>query len=170
MAKKIKSRDLFYDDVTKRIKKGMPLKDVMEFSKQYDIPEEDVTVWINKETARQATDNAITNAKSTMKAAYITLDTEFLEDHPHMIVKLRGENREFYEYQESGVYKYYPDIIMKSIADQYFVDKKLIEERTSQKKISDFIERISNSLIRKGRVKTDAIVTGKQSIGRQYSS
>src|ERR1035437_5639897 len=145
--KELKPKNRFYASVTVLLRDGGTESDVLVRSKDFDITEEEVKVWLSNQAKSKAFGEAMFAGKDEKEAIYNTLDQKFLLEFPNIVLFRRGEGHSFYEYQ-FGVYSVVMEKDMYNNVDALMVRYMLLDHRTSSKKVKDTITRISSLLSR----------------------
>lgn len=140
-------RNKFYGSANYLLRNGANESDVIEKSKEFDITEEEVRVWLKNQSKSKAFGEALFAGRDEKEAIYNNLDQKFIDEYPSIVLFRRGENQSFYEYK-NGVYNIVMEKDMYNYVDAVMYRYLLLDYRTSSKKVKDTVARIASLLSR----------------------
>lgn len=143
----LKPKNKFYGSASRLIQNGGSEIDVIERSKEFDIKEEEVKVWLQNQAKSKAFGEAMYAGSGEKEAIYNNLDVKFIIEFPQVVVFGRGENQSFYEYKD-GVYVLVLEKDMYNMVDALMYRYLLLEHRSSKKRVLDTVTRIGALLSR----------------------
>ena len=141
----MKPNNNFYNDITKALAKGLPIDNIEEFAKDYDISQEKVIEFITLQARAKFVSSTFAASKKELTVIYGVLDKKFIEEHNNIVTYKREENLEFYKYS-NGVYKHLDKLDMYFLVDALMLQYHLYEHRTSSRLVNDTINRIGSKL------------------------
>ncbi len=129
------------------LNKGAEKEDLLELAEGYDIDERGVDDYLATRTMSRAVSGALMAGSEEKKAIYNMLDQKLIEEHPDLVIYSRGENVQFYNYN-NGVYEpvYEKDVI--NLVDNVMAQYSLFDYRTSSRNIKDTVSRVKSLLSR----------------------
>ena len=122
--------------------------EIYELAKEYNVTQEEVTVFLEEERREKALALALNPiSPAQLKHIYNTLDKRFVEKYPDIVSYTRGDNVSFYKY-ENGVYNEVNQNKMENLVDWLMEELNLLEYRATRSRVKDTILRIGSLLSR----------------------
>jgi P4 family phage/plasmid primase-like protien len=163
--KKLKPHHNFIEDLKKKLKKVPDLspEDIQAFASLYEnVTQQEIDTFLNARLIDTMADIQIANDSKKANEMYRKIDKLFIEVNPDIAIYEQENNITFCKY-EHGVYTMLTDQQMELMVDSFFIEKGMLEHRTSTRVIKDTMARIARSLtIKDGKRFTDEILQSQE--------
>ena len=165
MATKLKPHHNFIEDLKKKLKKvpNLSPEDILAFSALYEnVTQQEIDTFLNTRLIDTMADIQIASDSKKAAELYRKIDKLFIEANPDIAIYEQENNITFCKY-EHGVYTMLTDQQMELMVDSFFIEKAMLEHRTSTRTIKDTMARIARSLtIKDGKRFTDEILNSQE--------
>ena len=143
--KALKSK--FYNRASSLVRNGASADVIYSLENEYDITKQEIDAWLKIKKTSSAVAGAVGAGREEREMIYQIIDQKFIDQFPELVTFRRGDNVEFYEY-DNGVYQSVGEQDMVERVDAVMAQYSLLDYRSVRRKVFDTVARIASALSR----------------------